>query len=52
VGCWGGFACGGGEDCVVATLGGREGKRLTSTLNWFLSESSFRPPSGVPVMAK
>ena len=31
---------------------GWEIKRFTSTVKLFLSESSFRPPSGVPVMAK
>ena len=31
---------------------GWEIKQFTSTVKSFLSESSFRPPSGVPVMAK
>ena len=47
----GGGDCGGGG-VVADELVGGEGNRLTNTLNSFLSESSFRPPSGVPVMAK
>ena len=43
---------GNGAVCPVVEPGGRPGNRLTNTLNSFLSESSLRPPSGVPVMPK
>jgi hypothetical protein len=32
--------------------GGSRAMRVTKTVNSFLSDNSFRPPSGVPVMAK
>ena len=37
---------------VAVTTGGGGESRVTSTVNSFFKDSSFRPPSGVPVMPK
>jgi hypothetical protein len=37
---------------VTAGTGGGGDVRVTSTVNSFFNDNSFRPPSGVPVMAK
>jgi hypothetical protein len=51
LGVWSGLT--GMTALLVTTTGGGGGEsRVTRTLNSFLRESSLRPPSGVPVMAK
>jgi hypothetical protein len=37
---------------VTMTTGGGGERRVTSTVKAFFKDSSLRPPSGVPVMAK